>query len=358
ALCRRVGRFVARRVLRRRRRRKGDRMSGVQTLVVAEGEAGMRLDRWFRAHFPSLGHGALEKLLRTGQVRVGGGRVKANRRLEAGEEVRVPPQASSFERAPDGPRAPQHRPEDAAFIRQLTIYEDDALLAINKPFGLAVQGGEKTRRHVDGMLASLEKNGERPRLVHRLDRDTGGALILARTRRAAAELGHAFQQHAVEKTYWALVVGAPSPRQGTIDFKIAKRMVRVGGDEQERVVPVDDEEAKKAITDFQTVESVGQVAFLALRPRTGRTHQIRVHCAAMATPIVGDGKYGGPAARVEGVANELHLFCRSMTFPHPATGAPTTVTAPLTGHMLETWRFFGFDAGAETSWPDDLIFGN
>ncbi len=327
---------------------------GVKTMTVDEGEAGMRLDRWFKAHFPALGHGALEKLLRTGQVRVEGGRVKANRRLEAGEEVRVPPQATFADSAPEKETAQRFRAEDAAFIRKLIIYEDKSILALNKPFGLAVQGGEKTKRHIDGMLVSMEKDGERPRLVHRLDRDTGGLLLLAKTRKAAADLGGAFQRHEIEKTYWALVAGTPHPREGTIDFRIAKRMVRVAGEDQERVIAVDDEESKKAITDFQTVESVGDVTFVALRPRTGRTHQIRVHCAAMGTPVVGDGKYGGPAAHIEGVSPAMHLFCRSMTFPHPETGKPTTLSADLTGHMLETWKFFGFPQSAETSWPDDL----
>lgn len=327
---------------------------GVKTMTVGEGEAGMRLDRWFKAHFPALAHGALEKLLRTGQVRVAGGRVKANRRLEAGEEVRVPPQAAFSDGAPERLTVQRYRAEDAAFIRKLIIHEDKSILALNKPFGLAVQGGEKTKRHIDGMLASLEKDGERPRLVHRLDRDTGGLLLLAKTRKAAADLGGAFQRHGVEKTYWALVAGTPHPRQGTIDFRIAKRMVRVAGEDQERVIAVDDEESKKAITDFQTVESVGDVTFLALRPRTGRTHQIRVHCAAMGTPVVGDGKYGGPAAHIEGVSPNMHLFCRTMTFPHPETGKPKTLTATPTGHMLETWKFFGFSTSAETQWPEDL----
>lgn len=327
---------------------------GVKTLTVGDDEAGMRLDRWFKAHFPALAHGTLEKLLRTGQVRVGGGRVKANRRLEPGEEVRVPPQAAFAEQSTERP-APRFRAEDAEFIRKLTLFEDPSILALNKPFGLAVQGGEKTKRHIDGMLASCAGEGERPRLAHRLDRDTGGLLLLAKSRQAAAELGGSFQRHEVEKTYWALVAGTPHPREGTIDLRIAKRMVRIGAEGQERVVAADDEDAKKAITDFQTVESVGDVTFLALRPRTGRTHQIRVHCAAMGTPIVGDGKYGGPAARIEGVPADLHLFCRTMTFPHPETRKLTTLTAPLTGHMLETWRFFGFDVAVQTTWPDDLI---
>ena len=327
---------------------------GVKTMTVGEDEAGMRLDRWFRTHFPALTHGMLEKLLRTGQVRVGGGRVKANRRLEIGEEVRVPPQAAFSETAPEREQTRLFRAEDAEFIRKLIIYEDKAILALNKPFGLAVQGGEKTRRHIDGMLASLEKDGERPRLVHRLDRDTGGLLLLAKTRQAAAALGGALQRHEFDKTYWALVAGTPHPREGTIDFRIAKRMVRVGDEGQERVVAADDEDAKKAITDFHTVESIGDVTFLALRPRTGRTHQIRVHCAAIGVPVVGDGKYGGVAARIEGVSPSLHLFCRSMTFPHPDTGKPQSLSARLTGHMLETWKFFGFPQSVETAWPDDL----
>lgn len=322
----------------------------VETVTVAEGEEGMRLDRWFKAHYPALRHGQLEKLLRTGQVRVDGGRVKANRRLQAGETVRVPPLGEGAAApAPSGSRPSR---EDAEFIRKLTIFEDKSILVLNKPFGLAVQGGAKTARHIDGMLASLEKDGERPRLVHRLDRDTGGVLILAKSRAVAARLGSALQRRDVDKVYWALVAGAPHPRQGTIDLPIAKRMVSAPAGMQERVVPAEGEDAKKAITDFQVIDDAAPAAaFLALRPRTGRTHQLRVHCAALGTPIVGDGKYGGPAARLEGVANKLHLFCRSMSFEHPKTGQRLTVTAPLTGHMLETWKFFGFSTNATCDWP-------
>jgi 23S rRNA pseudouridine955/2504/2580 synthase len=326
-------------------------VSGVSTLVVTPGEAGMRLDRWFKAHFPDLRHGELEKLLRTGQVRVNGGRVKASRRLEAGEKVRVPPiNAKSAVK-----RAVQPRKEDAKFLRDLILYEDDAVIALNKPFGLAVQGGTKTGRHIDGMLDALAKKGERPRLVHRLDRDTGGLLILAKTRDAATKLGLAFQKRGVDKTYWALVAGAPRPREGTIDLPIAKRMVRVGAGKHERMTPAEGEDAKKATTDFQIVDEAGlEVAFLALRPLTGRTHQLRVHCAAMGTPIIGDGKYGGEKARLVGVAPHLHLFCRSMAFPHPVDRATVTVRAPLTGHMLESFKFFGFDQNADVTWPEDL----
>lgn len=321
-------------------------VSAVQTLKVDDGEAGMRLDRWFRAHFPQVRHGELEKLLRTGQIRVAGGRVKANRRLETGEEVRVPPLRDAAAPAPKLKTVP--RREDADFLRSLAIFEDDFILAINKPHGLAVQGGEKTSRHIDGMLAALEKNGERPRLVHRLDRDTTGLLILAKTRLAASRLGASFQRHEVEKSYWALVVGTPRPRQGTIDMKLAKKASGGG----ERMRPNEDDGAKNAVTDYQTVEEAGMVSFVAFRPRTGRTHQLRAHAAAIGAPIVGDGKYGGAATKIEGVAPKLHLFCREMAFPHPETGRRTSLVAPIEGHMLETWRFFDFDTNPSVEWPD------
>ncbi|WP_375205813.1 RluA family pseudouridine synthase [Hyphococcus sp.] len=325
-------------------------MSGVQTRKVKTDEEGMRLDRWFKAHFPQVRHGELEKLLRKGQVRVSGGRVKANRRLEAGEEIRIPPLSDTpKEKKPQPPNK-----ADAEAVRKLIVFEDDEIIALNKPFGLAVQGGTKTKQHLDGMLGALEKDGERPRLVHRLDKDTGGLMIVAKTRQAAQRLGDAFKGHDVDKTYWALVAGAPRPHEGTIDLPIAKKMMRIGEGDEERVVPADSDDAKKAITDYQIIEEAGTVSFLAMRPVTGRTHQLRVHAAAMGCPIVGDGKYGGPAAKIEGVSPKLHLFCRSMTFPHPKTGRKMTLSAPLQGHMLETWKFFTFDKNAKAEWPEDL----
>ncbi|WP_428409430.1 RluA family pseudouridine synthase [Hyphococcus sp.] len=325
-------------------------MSGVQTRKVKAGEEGMRLDRWFKTNFPQVRHGELEKFLRKGQVRVAGGRVKANRRLEAGEEIRIPPLSD----APAERKPRQPNKADAEAVRRLIIFEDDEIIALNKPFGLAVQGGSKTSEHLDGMLASLEKNGERPRLVHRLDKDTGGLMIVAKTRQAAQRLGDAFKGHGVDKTYWALVAGVPRPHEGTINLPIAKKMIRVNDGEEERVVPADGEDAKKAITDYQLMEEAGTVSFLAMRPVTGRTHQLRVHAAAMGCPIVGDGKYGGPGAKIEGVSPKLQLFCRSMSFPHPKTGRKMTLSAPLHGHMLDTWKFFSFDQKAKAEWPEDL----
>lgn len=318
--------------------------------TVTDDEAGMRLDRWFKMHFPNVRHGELEKFLRKGQIRVSGGRAKSNRRLETGDEIRIPPLSDEIPKK--APR--QFIVEDAKEIRKLVIYEDDSIIALNKPFGLAVQGGANTKRHVDGMLAALEKDGERPRLVHRLDKDTGGLMLVAKTRKAAQALSDAFKGRGVDKTYWALVAGVPRPHEGTIDLPVAKRMMRIGDGEQERVVPAEGEDAKKAISHYQTLEDAGVVAFLAMQPVTGRTHQLRVHAAAMGCPVVGDGKYGGPEARIEGVSPKLHLFCREMSFQHPTTKRKMTLKAPLTGHMRETWKFFSFDREANVEWPEEL----
>lgn len=337
-------------------------MSGVQMVSVIVGDDGMRLDRWFRQHFPQVRHGELEKMLRKGQVRVDGGRVKANRRLVMGESIRVPPVRDKRDDKPTQTR-PLSR-EDREFMRELVIYEDHHLIALNKPFGLAVQGGAKTNRHIDGMLEALTadtkasksgavERGERPRLVHRLDRDTGGLLLLGKSRKSTALLADFFKTQKIKKEYWALCAGLPSPRQGTINFSIAKKMIRVREEDQERMVAAEGEDAKRAITDYQIIDEAGGTAsFVALRPRTGRTHQLRVHCVAMGTPIIGDGKYGGPAARLEGVASKMHLFCRAMTLPNIAGGPPITLRANLTGHMRETWKFFNFDANAEFDWPE------
>lgn len=244
-------------------------MSGVSKHAVTGDEADIRLDRWFKRHFPDLGFGAVQKLLRTGQVRVDGKRAKASTRLSAGQEVRVPPLEALQSKAAKRTRAPRPKVSDAdaEWLRALVLYRDDRIIAINKPAGLAVQGGSKTTRHLDGMLDALRFGGERPRLVHRLDRDTSGVLVLGRTASAAAELAAAFRDKRAEKTYWALVKGVPEPKQGRIDQSLAKRQVARGG---ERVAAADDETGRRAITDFVTVDHAGKrVAWLALRPVTG-----------------------------------------------------------------------------------------
>lgn len=315
-------------------------MSQVQTIEVAEDEADLRLDRWFRRRFPDLGHGRLEKLLRTGQVRIDGKRAKSGDRLEVGQMVRVPPLPAPTDAA-DRPKAePRARPEDEARLRAAVIYRDEDVIAIDKPAGLAVQGGTNTDRHVDAALDALRFDAaERPRLVHRLDKDTSGVLLLARSAQSAAKLAEAFRDKSTRKVYWAIVVGQPKPRQGRIDLAIGK----LPGPAGERMAP-DEEDGKKAVTYYTVVNHAGgKASWVALMPVTGRTHQLRVHCAAIETPILGDGKYGAAAAHLDGVpqARKLQLHARSIVLPHPRRGM-LEVTAPLPPHMKENFAFFGF----------------
>ena len=322
-------------------------MSGVETLTIAPEDADTRLDRWFRKHYPALGHGRLEKLLRTGQVRVDGKRVKANHRLEAGQAIRVPP-LGDLDSPPPPKTAPRPKadPKLEAMLRDAVLYRDDEVLAINKPAGLAVQGGTGTIVHVDALLDALTFDAkERPRLVHRLDKDTSGVLLLARTAAAARWLTAAFRAKDAEKLYWAITAGIPKPREGRIDLPIAKLPGRRG-----EKMDIDEEEGKRSITDFMVVEAVGkQAAFVAMRPVTGRTHQLRVHMQAIGTPIQGDGKYGGQAALLagDGLSRKLHLHARQITLKRP-NGKLLTITAPLPPHMAQSWAFFGFSEPAES----------
>jgi 23S rRNA pseudouridine955/2504/2580 synthase len=317
-------------------------MAGVRTIAVTEDEAEIRLDRWFKRHFPELAHGRLEKLLRTGQVRLDGKRAAARDRVAAGQHVRIPPLDESAERRPLTMR-PTIRSGDWAMLRNAVLYEDEDVIVIDKPAGLPVQGGTGTERHLDAMLDALAEDGERPRLVHRLDRDTSGVLVLARSVRVAAFLAAAFRGKEVRKAYWALSVGVPKPRQGRIDLALAKHMARGS----ERVVTDDD--GQRAVTFYRTVSHAGvRVAWLALEPLTGRTHQLRAHLGAIGTPVLGDGKYGGAAAHPPGVPNarRLQLHARAIAFPHPR-GRRIEATAPLPQHMRETFAFFGFSESEE-----------
>jgi 23S rRNA pseudouridine955/2504/2580 synthase len=310
-------------------------VSEVELRTVAAGEAELRLDRWFRRHFPALTHGRLQKLLRTGQVRVDGRRAQAHARLAAGQTIRVPPLAAAPAPASAQPAVDRN---DAAFLRSLILVEDQTLIVLNKPEGLAVQGGTGTRRHIDGMLAALAADGERPRLVHRLDRDTGGVLIVAKTAAAAAKLTRAFRRHEVHKLYWALVVGRPALAGGIIDQPLAKQ----GGAGRERVEP--HEEGRVARTAYRTVARAGKVAsWLALQPLTGRTHQLRAHCAVLGTPILGDRKYG--EQRLAGAPEGLMLHAREIRLPHP-DGGVLAVTAPLSKTLRAGFAWLGFEPDA------------
>jgi 23S rRNA pseudouridine955/2504/2580 synthase len=312
--------------------------SVAEPVTIAESEAGMRLDRWFKRRYPRMTHAQLERMLRTGQVRIDGHRAKAGDRLEPFQSIRVPPAARALVALA---RRPPPRPPsawEAEDLQARVLYSDDQLLVVDKPPGLAVQGGSKTRHHLDGMLDALRFGGERPRLVHRLDKDTSGVLVLARTARAATVLTASFASGKVHKLYWAIVVGVPATANGRIDQPLSKRFGAIG--ERMRA----DDTGRPAITDYCVVERAGRrAAWLALEPLTGRTHQLRAHCALIGTPILGDCKYGGAAALLatDGIGDGLHLHARTIRFPHPI-GGEIALSAPLPPHMRATWRFFGF----------------
>jgi 23S rRNA pseudouridine955/2504/2580 synthase len=313
-------------------------MSGVQILDVGPEDSEVRLDRWFRRRFPEVAHVRLQKLLRTGQIRVDGKRVDAATRLAAGQKIRVPPLGDAPERGP-APKKPVGD-HDAADLRARVLFRDPWVIVIDKPAGLAVQGGSGTTRHLDGMLDALAFDGERPRLVHRLDRDTSGVLVLARTTEAARRLAESFRGKTARKYYWAMTVGVPAERRGRIDAALAK----LGGPRGERVT-LDDAEGRAAVTLYSVVDHAAtKAAWVALWPLTGRTHQLRVHMAAIGAPILGDLKYGGPEARLDGgeVGRGLHLHARRIILPHPSGRGRIDVVAPLPPHMRETWKSFGF----------------
>ena len=315
-------------------------MSGVSQCEVGAEDNDLRLDRWFQRYYGGLSHGRLQKLLRTGQVRIDGKRAKSNSRIRSGQIIRIPP----LDAEKSGSLQQQRVTEaDCSFIQSLVLFEDESVFALNKPAGLAVQGGSGTKRHLDGMLAGLVGDGvDRPKLVHRLDKDTSGVLLVARSALVADRLGKQFQRSEVRKQYWALVAGVPSIRQGEIDLPLMKS----GGRGQERV-SVDESNGKHATTRYEVIENAArECSWLALFPETGRTHQLRVHLAAIGHPIIGDGKYGGEKAFLDGVdiAEKMHLHARHIEFLHPTKSGKLSVTAPLTDHMMASWQFFGLNA--------------
>ncbi|HWE06757.1 MAG TPA: RluA family pseudouridine synthase [Rhizomicrobium sp.] len=330
-------------------------LAGAANVPVESDDDGARLDRWFRRHFPALAHHALEKLLRTGQVRLDGKRAKSGDRISTGQIIRLPPQVQNFHEAVDArstnsqPVPAQSSEQARIFAESLVIHKDSAVLVLNKPSGLASQGGSGIGEHVDGLLGFLAfGKKQRPRLVHRLDRDTSGVLVVARTVPAAAALSESLRRRDAAKIYWALTKGVPSPARGTIRSALAKQAA--GRDEKIAEVECDAEGAKSAITDYAVVERAGpDYAWVAVRPLTGRMHQIRVHLASLGTPVVGDFKYGGAAARGLGaIENRLHLHARAIDIAHP-DGGRLKISAPLQAHMLKTWKLLGFD-------PDEDAF--
>lgn len=315
-------------------------MSGVRQQTVARDEDGMRLDRWFATHFPHVTFGHLQKLIRTGQVRVDKGRAKTNTRLAAGQVVRVPP----VEDAPEKPAATANS-RDAEFLRSLILYEDDDLYVFNKPHGLASQGGTGTKRHMDGLLKSLpDKKGEAPRLVHRLDRDTSGCLVVAKTKAAASHFGAVFRSRSARKIYWAIVAGNPQPKQGRISCFLAKQSTTDG---EQMVVVENGHPGAVHSTSYYSVTDMAsrRFAWVTLKPVTGRTHQLRVHMAQLGTPIIGDPRYfnienweGAP-----GLGEGLHLHARRIALPL-RDGKRLDISAPLPPHMQRSFDALGFDA--------------
>ncbi len=320
----------------------------VETITVTREEAGMRLDRWFRAHFPEVGHVYLQKLLRSGQVRVDSRRVEANARLEAGAEIRVPRvvRETPARKSDAATAAPSASKEDRSFIESLILYEDDDVLVLDKPFGIAVQGGTGTKRHLDGILAGMsDRFGDRPRLVHRLDRDTTGVLLIAKKRDIAAKLGRIFQTRTAAKTYWALVKGVPVPRQGKIEAALVKAS-GPDGDRVRKAQPGEQDAAMHATTHYSVIDRVAnRAAWVSLKPVTGRQHQLRAHMAMIGHPIIGDNKYeGGITQIMEALEPKLHLHARRLVLPHPRAGKPPIdVTAPLPAHMLRSFAAVGLN---------------
>lgn len=320
-------------------------MAGIEQIEVEAGETGMRLDRWFKSHYPGLGFGHLQKLLRSGQIRVDGGRAKSETRVEPGQMIRIPP--LSIDRQGSGPLTAKtiRGQDDGDVLAQMLLHEDEKVFVFNKPAGLAVQGGSGVNRHVDDMLeAWRNKKGEKPRLVHRLDRDTSGVLVVARTRLAAMRLAEAFRGRAAEKTYWALVRGVPPKREDKISSWLVKEPTPDG--DRMRVARHGEKGADHAVSHYRVVEQAAQtLSWLEMQPHTGRTHQLRVHAAQIGCPIIGDPKYFEHDQNWDfpgGVQNRLHLHARRIVIPHPDGGA-VDVTAPMPPHMKQSWNLLGFE---------------
>ncbi|HZV21861.1 MAG TPA: RluA family pseudouridine synthase [Hyphomicrobiales bacterium] len=318
----------------------------IQIRSVRADEEGLRLDRWLKKHYPGLPHALVQKLVRTGQVRIDGRRAKADSRLNMGQEIRIPvhflaaaPEAAARLGVQGTSKA------DRDFIESLILFENDAIVVLNKPYGIAVQGGTKTTRHIDGLLAGMADRfgGDRPRLVHRLDRDTAGILVVAKDRQTASRLGRLFQTRSVQKIYWAVTRGVPKPPQG----KIEAALVKASGPEGDRVRkarPGEQDAAQHATTYYSVIDRAHNLAWVSLKPVTGRQHQLRAHMDILGTPILGDQKFGDVAnLPIDGIENKLHLHARRLTLQDAKLGQ-IDISAPLPAHMVKTFELLGFEA--------------
>jgi 23S rRNA pseudouridine955/2504/2580 synthase len=319
-------------------------MADSRTFTVSEDDDGIRLDRWFKRNQPDTSFNIVSRWARTGQLRLDGKRVAPGERIEAGQEIRLPPiDAEPARREPSKPKREPLTAEEEEFVRSLVIYEDSDSFVFNKPPGLATQGGTKTTHHLDRLLDGLEdEKGNRPKLVHRLDKDTSGVLLVARTARAAAYFSKSFSGRTAKKIYWALVMGVPSADEGLIDAPLAKQP-GTGGEKMH----VDEENGQLAKTRWRVIDRAGnRAAWVELQPLTGRTHQLRAHMAAIGHPIIGDGKYGGADAFLTGgISRKLHLHARRLRIDSPAKGK-IDVTAELPDHMAQSLETLGFEVAA------------
>ncbi|SCW74130.1 23S rRNA pseudouridine955/2504/2580 synthase [Sphingobium faniae] len=317
----------------------------VRQYRVSADDDGIRLDRWFQRHLPDVGFNIVSRWSRTGQLRVDGARAAPGDRIAEGQTIRVPP-AEPKAVAADKPkrvRAIDLTPDEIAFAQEMVIHRDEQAIVINKPPGLATQGGTRTDDHVDKLLDGLMFDLEtRPKLVHRLDKDTSGALLIARTSRSAAHFAKAFSSRTARKVYWAIVMGVPSIEDGMIELPLAKQP-GTGGEKMH----VDEAEGLPARSRYRVIERAGnRAAWVELQPHTGRTHQLRVHMAAIGHPIVGDGKYGGKDAFLSGsISRKMHLHARRIRVDHP-DGGRVDVKADLPDHFAASLASLGFDLSA------------
>jgi 23S rRNA pseudouridine955/2504/2580 synthase len=320
--------------------------TAVRQFTVEADDDGIRLDRWFQRHLPEASFNLVSRWARTGQLRLDGARATPGDRVATGQMIRVPPAEPPKEGTP-APRTAKPRStlsdDETSFAQSLVIHRDAAALVLNKPPGLATQGGTGTTEHVDGLLDALMFEAEgRPKLVHRLDKDTSGALLVARSSRAAAHFAKAFSSRTARKVYWAVIVGVPDIFDGTIELPLAKQPGS-GGEKMH----VDEKEGAVARTRYRVIDRVGnRAAWVELQPFTGRTHQLRVHMAAIGHPIVGDGKYGGREAFLTGtISRKMHLHARRIRVDHPDAdfpGGQIDVRADLPPHFAETLVDLGF----------------